>query len=194
MPSLELVTFNLNAGVNLDNEALITVLHSCIPELSKVEGASGMRFVKNIPEGSQAQLLGLTGGWATREAHTTFLHSGKMGPLQTGLVPFVTMRDALLFDVSALSAAQEELLQGPVVYTTFRVNSSDKEAFEKLVTEKLQGEQVDTVSGWKVNQEAADVEEWVLFGRTSDRSTVEKVIEHSKSATLAVESFSWVGI
>ena len=41
MPTLEFATINLNAGVKIDDEAMATVLDSCIAEISKADGVSG---------------------------------------------------------------------------------------------------------------------------------------------------------
>jgi len=216
MPTLEFATINLNPSVQLDDEAMISVLQSCIAEISRTDGVSGMRFMRNLPEGTQDQILGLTGVWATPEAHAAFLHSGKMTPLLMELLPFITMRDVLHLQVGELSASQNELLLGEVLSAVFRVNASDRDAFEKLVGKQLPTGPEAAVSGWKAKQEKsfkmaedfgrekfgqeakqeapADVDHWVVFVKTGDRSVLEKIIDHSKSVTVDVEIQSWVGI
>jgi hypothetical protein len=216
MPTLEFATINLNPGVKPDDGPMISVLHSCIAEISRADGVRGMHFMKNRPEGSQEQILGLTGVWATPEAHAAYLHSGKITPLLMDLLPFITMRDILHLQVGDLLAAQEDLLLGEVLCAAFRVNGSNRGAFEKLVNEQLLAVRDAAVSGWKVKQEKSfkeaedfgreklgqearqeeptDVDSWVVFVKPSDRSLLEKIIEHSKSVTVDVEIQSWVGI
>ena len=89
--------------------------------------------MKNIPEGAQEQILGLTGVWVTVEAHAAFLHSGKMKPLLMELLPFITMRDVLHLQVAVLSAAQKELLQRAMICAAFHVKPPDREAMFRVI-------------------------------------------------------------
>ena len=214
MPTLEFATINLNSGVAPDDAAMLAVLHACIAEIAQADGVSGMRFMKNLPAGAQAQILGLTGLWATAEAHAAYLHSGKLTPLLADLLPFITMGDVLHVQVGELSAPQKELLQGAALSADFRVKAADRETFAGLAGAPAGQEWA--VSGWKAPEEKsfkeaedlgreglgqgvkedapADIDHWVLFVRADERRVLEEIIDRCRSVTVDVEIQSWVGI
>lgn len=215
MPTLEFATINLNPGVKPDDPKLISVLHTCISEISKADGVSDMRFIKNNPRGTQAQMLGLVGVWASVEAHAAYLASGKMLPLLMDLKDFITMRDVMHLRVDELSPSGRDLISSDLVCAAVTIQASDTAKFEELVPKVLPAD-AHAVAGWKVKKEESfqraeefgrekfgqeakgtapeGVDTWVVFLPRGEVDLVDKIAENTGTLAQDVEIQHWIGV
>jgi len=215
MPTLEFATINLKPGVKPDDAKLVTVLHTCISEISKADGVSDMRFIKNVPQGAQEQILGLVGVWASVKAHSAYLASGKMTPLLMDLRDFITMRDVIHLSVGELSASETKLIESDLICAVFRVEAADHKKFEELVDEVLPSG-CQAVAGWQVKKEEsfqkaeqfgreklgqeakesarADADTWVVFVPRREQGAMKHIVERAGAVSKSVEVQNWAGI
>ena len=215
MPTLEFATINLNPGVEPDDPKLISVLNTCISEISKADGISDIRFIKNNPQGTQGQILGLVGVWASVEAHAAYLASGKMLPLLMDLKKFITMRDVMHLKIEELSPSERDLISSDMVCVAITIKATDDTKFEKLVQQVLPtGAQA--VAGWKVKKEESfqkaeefgrkkfgqeaketapeGVDTWVVFLPRGETDLVDKIAENTNTLAEEVEIQHWTGV
>ncbi|MCJ1392863.1 hypothetical protein MMC18_005735 [Xylographa bjoerkii] len=215
MPTLEFATINLNSGVKPDDPKLLSVLQTCISEISKADGVSNMHFIKNNPQGTQEQILGLVGVWASVEAHSAYLASGKMLPLLMDLKDFITMRDVMHLKIEELSPSESKLISSDLACAIITVKASDKAKFEEYADNLLSSD-VQAVAGWKVKKEESfqkaeefgrekfgqaaketapdDVDTWVVFLPEDKKTVVDKVAENAGQIAQGVEIQFWVRI
>ena len=215
MPTLEFATINLNLGVKADDPKLLSVLHACISEISKADGVSNMHFIKNNPQGTQEQILGLVGVWASVEAHSAFLESGKMLPLLMDLKDFITMRDVMHLKVEKLSPSESKLISSNLVCAIVTVKALDKAKLDHF-TDKMLSSNVQAVAGWKMKKEKSfqkaeefgrekfgqaaketapeDVDTWVVFLPEDEKTVVDKVVENTGQIAQNLEIQHWVRI
>lgn len=220
MLTLEFATISLNPGVKPDDARLVRVLHSCITSISQAVGVSGMRFIKNVPQGGQEQILGLVGVWATVEAHAAFSQSDKMLPLLVDLKDFIKMRGVAHVGVGELSSSARELMASDMVSASFSVAPADREKFHGLVGDTLQRAALEAIAGWKTKKEesfrkaeefgrkelgqgtevegqqhaAADADVWVVFVREDDASLLDEMVSKTESLAGDVEVQHWTSI
>ena len=216
MPILEFATINLNPGVESDDPKLISVLHACISEISKADGISDIRFIKNNPQDTQVQILGLVGVWTSVEAHAAYLASGKMLPLLMDLKDFITMREVMHLRIDELSSSGRELISSDLVCATTSIKATDNTKFEELV-QKVLPAGAQAVAGWKVKKEESfqkaeslgrekfgqeaketgpeDVDTWAVFLPRGERNVVDKIAEITSALRIEdLEIQQWVGV
>ena len=212
MPILEFATINLKPGVKPDDARLVAVLHSCITSISQADGVSGMRFIKNVPQGAQEQILGLVGIWATVEAHEAFSQSEKMLPLLVNLKDLIQMRGVAHLGVGDLPSPANELMASNMISASLSVTPMDHEKFQGLVEDTLQAVGPKAIAGWKIKKEESfrkaeefgrkelgqgsepkgrqkvgadgDADVWAVFVREDDAALVDELVRRTESLAI----------
>jgi hypothetical protein len=211
MPTLEFATINLDPGVKPDDARLVSVLNTCITSIENADGVSGMRFIKNVPQGAQEQILGLVGVWASIEAHEAFSKAGKLLPLLVDLKDLIKMRGVAHLGIEELSSSQSNVLASDIVSISVSVAPSDHEKLQSLVSAALQAASSTVISGWKIKNEEsfreaeetgrkglgqsteaeqaaaaadADPDVWVVFVPEKDTALVDQIVSKTKSLAI----------